>query len=100
MGITADIIEGKYDDELDAIYQAYRTRSKMVVDIKNAVGMTEWKVGDKARLVQNIKPKSLAGQPVKIVRKNAKTFTCEADDGSQFPRSWNVPAALLEKVSA
>lgn len=87
-GLALEIMQGKHDDQLDAISQACKSRLK-----------DRFRRGAKVRL-QGTRNVDLDGQEATIVKVNAKTVTVGLGDKDEFgyEREYNVPPHMLVAV--
>jgi uncharacterized protein YkvS len=92
------ILAGACDDNIDAVYRAYKSRAKTLSQMKAATAMATLKVGDIVRFGQDTKPARLRGLKGRVVKFNPTRVSIEMLDNQW--ESYNVPPALLEKVEA
>lgn len=97
MGIEQDIIDGKYDDNIDGIVQAVNIRRDMLSRSK----FYDFKVGDKVRIVGQVRPKYLQGMEATVSEKRRSKLVIRLTDSTvsgRFARGLVVGAGVLEKI--
>lgn len=77
-----DILDGKYDENLDGIAEALRTRRATLVQ-RNVVGI---KPGDTVKFSDSIRPKYLAGMAATVVKRNAKSIVVDVPADPAYGR--------------
>jgi hypothetical protein len=99
MNLIEDIINGNYDDQLEAISDAVHSRKKIARSKKKAVAMATIKVGDKVTL-KNLNPKYVNGSVGKIIEKRRTKLVVILDKpvGRFGAGPVTVPADCLEVI--
>ncbi len=94
-----DILQGKYDDQLQDILDAVTERQKLKRNVNNAVAMSTINIGDKVRL-KELRPKYINGEKAKVVKKYRTKFGIRLDKGTvgKFSGVIKCPASCLEKI--
>lgn len=95
------ILDGKFDEDLDAITGAVRQRRKQVDSIK----LLFCGPGDTVQFNSTIRPKYLQGLTATVVKVNKTTITVTCPDDPRYGRFQNskavkCPSSLFDKVEA
>jgi hypothetical protein len=96
---TDSIIDGKWDDALQSLEDAIKSRHKIVRNQSAAKNVLSIKVGDEVTL-KGLSPKYLNGALVTVIEKNKDKFVVQIPISTSM-RKWSgstptVPAACLE----
>lgn len=93
--LTTDILNGKYDENLDRIIEVTRGRK----DFLNRRMFFTLKPGDKVKFNRNTKPKYLQGKTATVVELNNDKVVVDLDyPVGKFNKKVNAPAGLIERV--
>ena len=89
------IVQGDYDGDEQAIYDAFKTRRS----IRSQIAGASFKPGDKVRIAGDIRPKYLIGLEGTIDHKRGKGFVLEGlgPVAQQYQRA-AFPADCLEAI--
>lgn len=98
MSLAVDIINGKYDEELDTIQEAVRQRIRLNRSTEALTNMVEIKIGDTVRFL-NIRPKYMVGQEAVVVGKKVSKLVVRLKQPTgRFNGDTTVPASCVELV--
>ena len=90
-------ISGATDQELDGVLAAYKSRHKVLRQIKASEALVRFKVGDRVKIT-GVSPKYLNGNGGVITEIGDK-FTVKLDEDAytgRYARTLNVPGTCLE----
>lgn len=101
MEVLNDIARGNLDDDLDRIAREVYDRRKIVAGMRARATVRALRVGDKVRLVRNIKPRYLVGLTGTVKGKLQTKIDIVIDEGQdtgRFGRTLRTPASCVEKI--
>lgn len=93
--VLTAILNGEFDGDERAIYDAFKTRRGVAAQIAAA----SYKPGDRVRFTDAVRPKYLIGVEANVVKVNAKTVVVKMDSvQGRFGGETRCPAELIEAV--
>ena len=102
--IMQDIVNGTYDNHLDKLSAALKSRTDLVRAQKDAVLKLTLDKDSRVRFVSEIRPKYLAGKEATVISVKQKKALVKVDagefyeKGSYLGKKINCPLSLLEAV--